>query len=276
MNYRHIYHAGNFADVFKHIVLIALIQSFLKKETPFCYLETHAGIGCYDLYDAAAQKSKEFETGVKKIFEKENTLPLIQEYLTCIKKLNKTGELRYYPGSPYFAKQFLRTNDRMVLSELHPEDANTLKKFFKNDRNISIHHENGYQSLKAFLPPKERRGLILIDPPYEKPDELLDIPNILAEALNRFETGVYAVWYPIKNHFALNRFYQALKTKITRPQLRVEFFIHKEDSVISLKGCGMIILNPPWQLAESLKEILPVLCDTLAVDQGRFNLVLLW
>ncbi|EKD73191.1 MAG: Protein containing DUF519 [uncultured bacterium] len=272
MNYRHIYHAGNFADTFKHIILIALIQSLMRKENAFCYLDTHAGIGYYDLYSEFAQKSKEFENGIIKIIAATNPPSLIQDYLTCVKKLNAASELRYYPGSPYFVKCFLRPQDRMILVELHPEDIKTLKHFFKQDKHVAIHHQDGYQSLKAHLPPKERRGLILIDPPYEKSDELLSLPAVLASAIKRFETGIYAVWYPIKNRLQLARFYRELKSNIQRPSLITEFCIHAEAmSAIQLIGCGMVIINPPWQLTPLLEKNLTWLWNTLRTpNQGRF------
>ncbi|MEO8402808.1 MAG: 23S rRNA (adenine(2030)-N(6))-methyltransferase RlmJ [Gammaproteobacteria bacterium] len=272
MNYRHTYHAGSFTDAFKHIALIALIQSLLHKDTPFCYLETHAGIGSYDLLSVTAQKTKEFEMGVKKIFTATNPPALIQDYLSCIKKLNPDEALRHYPGSPYFAQHFMRPDDRAVLSELHPDDAHTLKRFFARDKQISVHAQDGYQSLVAFLPPKERRGLVLIDPPYEKPDELMSLPRILAQTIKRWDTGIYAVWFPIKNRLQIDRFYRELKTKISRPMLFSELCIYPEDVAQQLNGCGMVIINPPWQLDLRLKEILPWLWKTLSVDkQGHFR-----
>ncbi len=273
MNYRHVYHAGNFADVFKHIILVSLIQSLHRKETGFCYLETHAGIGVYDLQSDATQKCKEFKDGIKKVLGRPDQPALIQDYLNCVKKLNESDELRYYPGSPYFARQFLRSQDRMVLSELHPDDFLTLKKVFSNDSQTAIHHQDGYQSLKAFLPPKERRGLVLIDPPYEKAEELAALPGILAKAVDRFETGIYALWYPIKTERRLSYFYRDLKNKIKRPMLIAEMYVHPEDVQTELNGCGMIVVNPPWQFDRQLEIILPWLWKTLSVEgQGRFDI----
>jgi 23S rRNA (adenine2030-N6)-methyltransferase len=272
MNYRHIYHAGNFADAFKHIILISLLQSLQRKETGFCYLETHAGIGRYELTSSAAQKSKEFENGIKKIFNGANPPVLIQDYLASVKKLNPEETLDLYPGSPYFAKQFLRPQDRMVLSELHPEDYQTLKNFFARDKQVAVHHQDGYQSLKAFLPPKERRGLILIDPPYEKPDELAALPGILAQTMKRFETGLYAVWFPIKTRAQLKYFYRQLEVKINKPMLLAELCIYSESVPTQLNGCGMLIVNPPWQFDQEVKLLLPWLWKTLSINnQGDFG-----
>jgi 23S rRNA (adenine2030-N6)-methyltransferase len=201
MNYRHIYHAGNFADAFKHIILMLLTKSFLKKETPFCFLDTHAGIGHYDLMSVEAQKGKEYENGIKKIIEADDPPEAIREYIACIQNFNAKiadNECRLYPGSPEIVKAFLRPHDRMQLCELHPEDYKTLKKYFARHKQIAVHHQDAYQSFKALLPPKEKRGLILIDPPYENTNELSHLVTMLPQALSRFETGVYALWYPIR------------------------------------------------------------------------------
>jgi 23S rRNA (adenine2030-N6)-methyltransferase len=270
MNYRHSYHAGSFADVFKHVVLVALIQSLLRKETPFCYLETHAGIGCYDLFSEASQKNLEFENGIKKILTANDPPSLIQDYLSCVKQLNQSNELRYYPGSPYFAKHWMRLNDRIVLSELHQDDAKTLKKFFAEDKRVAVHHQDGYQSLKAFLPPKERRGLVLIDPAYEKNEELMSLPGLLAQTLKRWETGIYAIWYPIKTKQQNKLFQQELKTKIERPFLSLELCIYSQDVAHTLNGSGMIIINPPWQIDQQLKNTVLWLWNALSPNEQGY------
>ncbi len=287
MNYRHIYHAGNFADVFKHVILVMLMQSLLKKENPFCYLETHAGIGWYDLSAREALINKEYELGIKKILARKDPPGLIKDYLACIGRLchsreggndrdgntNDSDDLRYYPGSPFFAKQFLRPQDQMILSELHDDDVKSLKQFFKHDKQVHIHHQDGYLSLKSSLPPKEKRGLVLIDPPYEKSDELNSLASILAQALKRWETGIYALWYPIKTKTQLNFFFRELKEKISRPFLRAELCVYAENIPTELNGCGMVIVNPPWQFEENLQAILPWLWETLSVSgQGRFEM----
>lgn len=274
MNYRHAYHAGNFADAFKHILLVGLIKSFLRKENGFCYLETHAGIGSYDLLSDVAQKSKEYLGGVTKILAASNPPDMVQDYIHCVEKLNPDPGLQFYPGSPLFANYFLRPQDRIALSELHQDDVQTLKKVFQRNSQVSIHHQDGYQSLKALLPPKERRGLILIDPPYEKADELQTMPLILANALKRFETGVYALWYPIKNRAQLEPFYRDIKNIIQRPVLTAEFCIFSADVSTQLNGCGMMMVNPPWQFEEQLALVLPWLWNVLSVNQqGHFALI---
>lgn len=264
MNYRHIYHAGNFADVLKHIILVAITKSFLRKDKGFCYLDTHAGIGQYALNSPEAQKSKEFENGIAKIFLQKNRPPLVEDYLQSVHE-------KIYPGSPLIVKHYLRPQDRMILSELHPEDYAVLKNLFIRDKQVAVHLQDGYQSLKAHLPPKERRGLILIDPPYEKADEFSHLLTAIPETLQRFETGCYVLWYPIKNYSAITRFKNSFKEKIHRPILNCELSIYAENTEISLNGCGMLIINPPWQLKEELQQVIPWLWQTLSINhQGQY------
>jgi 23S rRNA (adenine2030-N6)-methyltransferase len=268
MNYRHAFHAGSFADVFKHTLLISLTQAMQRKEGGFCYLDTHAGTGIHDLKSVPAQKSKEYETGVMKIMQKEDAPDLIQLYRTIISRLNTPEEsLHFYPGSPYFVKHFLRPQDRMVLTELHEDEYDALKNNFPHDKQIGIHNLDGYQGLKAFLPPRERRGFVLIDPPYEKDDELMDLIASLCAALERWETGTYAVWYPIKEYRAIERFHESLRQRIDRPLLAVELIIYPPTMPTLLNGCGMLFINPPWQMDEEIKKFLPWLWQTLSPNQ---------
>ncbi|MDR3478273.1 MAG: 23S rRNA (adenine(2030)-N(6))-methyltransferase RlmJ [Gammaproteobacteria bacterium] len=275
MNYRHSYHAGNFADVFKHIILIAVSNALARKESPYCYLDTHAGIGYYDLLSNSAQKSKEYVNGILKIMNEPNPPKLVQQYIDCIKAINPDGidPLRYYPGSPYIARHFLRAQDRAVLTELHDDDYPILKDTFHHDKQVAVHHQDGYQALKAFLPPKERRGFILIDPPYEVQDELMQVGSKMATALARFETGVFMLWYPIKERRAIDRFHHSLKDKIKRPILIAELSVHPENVPTHLNGSGLAIVNPPWQLDKAIAEVLPWLWRVLSENkQGRHEI----
>jgi 23S rRNA (adenine2030-N6)-methyltransferase len=276
MNYRHAYHAGNFADAFKHIVLVALIKAMSRKDKPFCFLDTHAGIGIYDLMATAAKKSGEADSGITKIYNAPNPPALIQDYLACVAQFNELtpDQLRYYPGSPGFARRLLRPQDKMVLTELHEDDWQSLKKNFPHYKQVAIHHQDGYQALKAFLPPKERRGLTLIDPPYEKPNELTTVVTALAEAVTRFATGVFALWYPIKDSRSLTKLHHAFQNKLPYPLLITELCIYPETLGTELNGCGMLIVNPPWQLHETIQEILPWLWNVLSPNkQGRYNII---
>lgn len=274
MNYRHSYHAGNFADVFKHIILVALINALKQKDKAFCYLDTHAGVGMYDLKDPTTQKIKEYENGIEKILASSNPPKLIQDYIDCVRAAHAANHTncRYYPGSPAIAQHLMRPQDRAILTELHPDDFKLLKNNFHYDKRIGVHLQDAYQGLKAFLPPKERRGLILIDPPYEQPDELADLSAILAHAVARFETGIYALWYPIKMIQPVERFYKAIKQNISRPMLRAELSIYPENSGTQLNGYGILIINPPWKLQEELQPAIANLWETLSPNkQGRYE-----
>lgn len=277
MNYRHSYHAGNFADVIKHVILTALITSLQRKDTPFCYIDTHAGSGYYDLSSDFSAKSKEFAGGIEKVIAAEKAPALVQRYLDCVHKINNKlthsnfASLRYYPGSPMIARQLARPHDRIVACELQPGEYQTLKTTFAGDKQVAVHHTDGFLGLKAFLPPQERRGLVLIDPPYENPDEFTRIAHSLPTALKRWETGIYAIWYPIKENSRVEQFYRTLKAQINAPILAVELTIYP-DLPNHLNGCGLVIINPPWQFDESINEILPWLWNSLAINnQGAYR-----
>jgi 23S rRNA (adenine2030-N6)-methyltransferase len=278
MNYRHSYHAGNFADVFKHIVLTALLEALLGKDKPFCFIDTHAGVGQYDLRGEPSQKSQEYVTGIEKVWHTYNAPALVNTYLDCVNKLNSADpeKLRYYPGSPMLAQHFMRPDDRMVLTELHADDYALLKQNFSRAKRTSVQHLDGYQALKAFLPPPERRGLVLIDPPYEQPDELMQMIATLCAALERWETGIYALWYPIKEYRATERFLLSIQQRITRPMLCAELSIFPENLATHLNGSGMLIINPPYQLETTLQPALKWLWETLSPDKkGRYGLKML-
>ncbi|HVE44617.1 MAG TPA: 23S rRNA (adenine(2030)-N(6))-methyltransferase RlmJ [Gammaproteobacteria bacterium] len=278
MNYRHGYHAGNFADVFKHITLIALLTALSHKQTPYCYLDTHAGAGYYDLFSLFSEKTKEYATGIEKIIEQARAPDLVKRYIACIHKINEQftkttrASLRYYPGSPMIARSLLRPHDRIIACELHPEEYQALAATFAGDKQVAIHHMDGFLGLKAFLPPKERRGVVLIDPPYEDPDELLRIIQSLKIALKRWETGIYAIWYPIKEKKQLIPFYETIKQNITQPTLSVTLSIYP-DLPQHLNGSGLIVINPPWQFDQTMEQILPWLWHALTTNQqGEYHL----
>ncbi len=262
MNYRHAFHAGNFADVFKHIVLSLLLRSLHRKDAPFCYLDTHAGAGRYDLVGAEAQKTGEFKDGILRLWEID-PLPELADYLAAVRALNPDKALRYYPGSPAVARFFLRPGDRMVLLELHPQECAQLKTRFGGDQQVTVQAQDGYAGLKALLPPSERRGLVLIDPPYESEDEYRQVVEGIRTAHARWASGIYALWYPIKNRPPVERFHQALVATGMRRILVAELAPYPEDSSFRLNGCGMVVINPPWKLDETLRDLLPKLLDVL-------------
>lgn len=260
MNYRHSYHAGNFADVFKHSILTLLLEKLCQKDKPFCYFDTHAGIGFYDLHSELTQKTQEYLSGIGKVLAQKNYPPEIETYLNIVKQLNANDHdkpVRYYPGSPYIAKSILRPQDRMILTELHKEDVKTLKKNFPNDKQIAIHNTDGYLGLKAFLPPKEKRGLVLIDPPFEAKDEFTKIINGMKIALKQWRNGIYAIWYPIKDRTTVNDFLSQLENISPNKILTSEITIGEPSETNPFVSCGMAIINPPWQLDEKLNRIIP-------------------
>lgn len=264
MNYRHIYHAGNFADVFKHSVLLALIDVLKRKDKPFCVLDTHAGLGMYELQSLEAQKKQEYQRGIDKLLNHPDAMPkLIQDYLSCVRHYNLRGELNNYPGSSLLARQAMREEDRLIACELHPEDACILKNNLTIYANTVVHHMNGYHGMKAFLPPKEARGLVLIDPPFENTTEFADVIECLTLALKHWRQGVYAIWYPIKDRFRVNNFYHELSC-LNVPFHRIEFSLLSDETLSGMNSCGIVIINTPWQVPELLTtEILPALSAAL-------------
>ncbi len=277
MNYRHSYHAGSFTDVVKHIILTAIITAISRKETSFCYIDTHAGIGYYDLFSAQAAKTKEYQGGIEKIIQQENPPQIVRRYLDCVHKINnqltesKFASLRYYPGSPMIARYLARPHDRLIVCELQPQEYQDLRTTFAGDKQVAVHHMDGFLGLKAFLPPKEHRGLVLIDPPYEDPDEFSRIAHSLPPALKRWETGIYAIWYPIKEKSHTQRFYHSMREKTHQPIYVIELSIYP-DLPNHLNGCGLVIVNPPYQFNQVIDDILPWLWKALTInDQGGYR-----
>lgn len=273
MNYRHAFHAGNFADVFKHTILVGLIEALTAKQTPFCYFDTHAGSGRYDLRGEAARRTREYEDGVARLLGATTLPATLHVYLNLVRALNaggNGGDLAIYPGSPMIASALMRNEDRAVLCEVQHTEAEQLKQLCANDARIGVHERDGYAALGALLPPKERRGLVLIDPPYEaQGEEFQTIESALATAYARWPTGIYAIWYPIKLReptMTLQRWFA--REKIPKV-LCAEMLLHPDNSALRLNGCGMIIVNPPWKFERQLAELLPVLRRHLS--QGRFS-----
>jgi 23S rRNA (adenine2030-N6)-methyltransferase len=266
MNYRHIYHAGNFADVFKHALLAQLLKALQRKDAPFCYLDTHAGIGRYDLHHEAAQKTGEYRTGISRLWNVTGLPADFDDYLAAVRALNRGDHLRFYPGSPRIARHLLRPQDRMVLLEMHPEEAAMLRAEFHGDAQVAVHEQDGYAGLKGFLPPKEKRGLVLIDPPYEQKDDFDRIIAGLKVAHERWSGGTYAIWYPIKDRPTIDRFHRRLLATGIRKILLAELAIYPLDSAFRLNGSGMIVVNPPWQFMETVRPLLTDMQERLRLD----------
>lgn len=265
MNYRHSFHAGNFADVFKHAILLALLDAMTAKDKPLCYFDTHAGRGGYRLDASEATRTGEWHDGIGRMLAFAEPPAPVQRYLAAIRATNPEGSPGFYPGSPLLAAGALRADDRLVLCELQPDEARTLRAHLRGDARAQIHARDGYAALHALLPPAERRGLVLIDPPFEEQEgEYATIEAALAKAHSRWPGGVYAVWYPIKTQRAIAPFHRHLAAGPFARVLVAELLVRPDDSPLRLNGCGMLIANPPWQLDAALATLLPALRQLLA------------
>jgi len=271
MNYRHIYHAGNFADVFKHAVLARIIAYLKRKDAAFRVIDTHAGIGLYDLGSEEAQKTGEWRSGIGGLFDAALTgapAEWLHDYLSVVRALNPEDDLRLYPGSPRLTRHLLRRQDRLTAVELHPEDAQNLKELFAGDHQVRVIELDGWLALGAQLPPKEKRGLVLVDPPFEEGGEFARMVDGLKKAHRRWPGGIYAFWYPIKDRAAVERFGQSLREAGIPKILDVTLSIRSPSVEPRLDGCGMAVVNPPYVLHQELSEILPVLARLLREDEG--------
>jgi 23S rRNA (adenine2030-N6)-methyltransferase len=273
MNYRHAYHAGNFADVLKHTVLALVIAYLKRKEAPIRIIDTHAGRGRYALDSEEAAKTDEWQGGIGRFLGADaKPLPadvagLMAPYLDAVRAENGGAGLRVYPGSPLIARRLMRAQDALVVNELHPEERAQLQATLGRDRRVKVMALDGWIALRSLLPPKERRGLVLIDPPFEAERELERLAQGLAQGLRRFQTGVYLAWYPIKDPKPVARFHAALAA-LGKPELLcVELMLRRPVAPERLNGCGLVVANPPHTLAEQLATLLPEL--TRRMGEGR-------
>jgi 23S rRNA (adenine2030-N6)-methyltransferase len=281
MNYRHAYHAGNFADVVKHLALALVIDHLKRKPAPFRIVDTHAGSGCYGLRSEWAAKTREWEAGIGRLLGAD-AAPLpppvaarMAPYLDAVRAENDGADLRVYPGSPLIARRLMREQDALVLNELHPEEHGRLRMALAGDRRVKVLALDGWLALKAQLPPKERRGLVLIDPPFEQEGELQRMADGLADGMRRFATGVYLAWYPIKDPQPLAKLCRAAATlagegaaATTDKALRIELTLRRPVDPERLNGCGLLVINPPHTLARDLIVILPELTRRLSDGAG--------
>lgn len=264
MNYRHSYHAGNHADVFKHAILQRMVHLLQRKDAPFCYLDSHAGTALYDLQGEAASKTGEYVDGIGRLFDRTDLPELLGGYRDAVARHNPDGVLRLYPGSPQLVADSLREQDRMIVSELHPDDAATLKAHFADNDSIAVHQRDGYELPKAFLPVAEKRALWLLDPPFEKIDELEQCVAAVQMAVQRMRQTIVALWYPIKDERLLRSFYRSMAEAGLPKVLRIELSVRPTDTRMGLNGSGLMLVNPPWPLWEELEVTLPWLASTLA------------
>ncbi|MCV3210297.1 23S rRNA (adenine(2030)-N(6))-methyltransferase RlmJ [Mesorhizobium sp. YC-39] len=274
MNYRHAYHAGNFADVVKHVVLSRLVEYLKQKDKAFRVIDTHAGIGRYDLSSTEAQKTGEWQGGIGRLIDASldaKAAALLAPYLDVVRLLNPQGGpdggLKKYPGSPLIARQLMRKQDRLSAVELHQDDAAKLKALFAGDFQTRVIELDGWLALGAHLPPKEKRGLVLIDPPFEEQGEFGRLVDGLQKAHKRWPGGIYALWYPVKDRKAVIAFRKALKQSGIPKLLDIDFEIKPASAEPSLDGSGMVVVNPPFTLEGELRIVLPVLHRLLAVEK---------
>lgn len=267
MNYRHIYHAGNVCDVVKHAAYALLIERMKTKDAAFGVLDTHAGCGLYDLTDPRALQTGEAGPGIHKLWSsKALEEPLLHPYLSILRDLNPDGVMRFYPGSPLLARRSMRAQDRLIACELHPEDAQELRRHMRREEGIQLHQRDGYEGIKAFLPLAEKRGLVLIDPPFETPDEIDNLIKAAQLAHARMTGAVIAIWYPIKERPAIWRFHEALTGVGLPKMLKAEFLYRPEVRADRLNGSGLVIVNTPWTFEEELKALFATLHAALETE----------
>lgn len=275
LSYRHAFHAGNHADVLKHFVEVQLLRYLAQKPKPFWYIDTHAGAGCYALDSGYATQNAEYESGIARLWQRDDLPEPLAEYVALVKRINPDGQMKLYPGSPLVALALLREQDRMRLFELHPADSELLQQNFAgHGAQVLMQTADGFGALKALLPPPPRRALVLIDPPYEDKQDYQRVVTALREGLKRFANGVYAVWYPQLQRAEARQLPEQLK------QLPVNGWLHVALSVqapsadgFGMHGSGMFVLNPPWTLHATLQQVMPVLAARLGQDgQGSFVL----
>lgn len=271
MNYRHAYHAGNIGDVLKHIVLARLIVYFQRKDKAFRILDTHAGIGLYDLSAAETQKTGEWQQGVAKVLDAampETVADLLAPWLTVVRDLNPKDRLETYPGSPQVARQLLRKVDRLTLTELHPEDFRTLSDRYAGDHQVKTIHLDGWLAMGSFLPPKEKRGFVLIDPAFEVTDEFTRMTEAVLKAWKRWSGGTYALWYPLKDARAIRRMHEDFADAGLKDVLSVTLSVGKSGPDTRMLGSGVTLINPPYTLADEMRQVLPWLTETLHQGPG--------
>jgi 23S rRNA (adenine2030-N6)-methyltransferase len=270
MNYRHAYHAGSFADVLKHAVLARVLAHLREKPAPFRVIDTHAGAGVYDLGGPEAAKTGEWRDGIARV--REAQLPpaadaLLRPYLDAVAKLNGDGALTRYPGSPALAQALMRRQDRLIACELEPNAAAALARHLRGDVRAKAIPLDGWTALTAYVPPKERRGVVIIDPPFEEPDEFARLARGLAAAHRKWATGIYLLWYPVKDAADVAAFVRRIvRLRIART-LRAELIVSPATETLRLRGSGLILVNPPWTLHQELKILLPALAAVLAPDR---------
>jgi 23S rRNA (adenine2030-N6)-methyltransferase len=274
LSYRHAFHAGNHADVLKHFVLVYLLRYLALKDKPFWIIDTHAGAGAYGLDAGYATKNAEHESGIGRLWSRSDLPPALADYVELVRGMNPAGKLTFYPGSPYLAAKLLRPQDRLRLFEMHPTDVELLGKTFQDDgKRVIVTRGDGFAGLKSLLPPSSRRGLVLIDPSYEDKADYTRVVEALKDSIKRFPTGTYAIWYPQLARTEARRLPERLRALSGAMPgmewLDVSLSVRKPATAEpGMTGSGLFVVNPPWTLAGILRECLPLLKSSLALDAG--------
>ncbi|MGZ8190110.1 MAG: 23S rRNA (adenine(2030)-N(6))-methyltransferase RlmJ [Methylococcaceae bacterium] len=270
LSYRHAFHAGNFADVLKHTILIHILKYLGKKEKPFCCIDTHAGSGDYVLNSGYALKNKEFANGIGKLWQRDDLPEGVAGYVNLIKRFNGSAQLTRYPGSPLIAKQLLRSKDRLFLYELHSTEINSLETAINKDRRIILFYADGLKNAVGLLPPHERRGLVLIDPSYEIKSDYEQVVETLIRMYKRFATGTYALWYPVVERSRNLELERAIQSSGIKNVQLFELGIQPDNDKHGMTSSGMIVINPPWTLATQMQQCLPWLAEVLGNEEAGY------
>ena len=281
MNYRHHFHAGNFADVMKHVLLLQILTRLNQKDKPYRYIDTHGGAGKYDLSTSEAQKSGEFLNGIHRLVKlddsiKRNAPEGVQQYLKIVEKMREGSGKGAYPGSPWFALEGMREIDKATIFEMQRDVFQQLY-YNVRDKRAGLHERDAYEGLFGVIPPKEKRGLVMIDPPYEV--ERKDFPqlvDLIATAYKKWPTGVFAIWYPIKDRAMIERFEKKMIKTGIRRQLICEVCVWPDDTPVGLNGCGLLVINPPWKFSEDADEALQWLFPHLRMQEIGGHAAVRW
>lgn len=269
LSYRHAFHAGNHADILKHYILSSILEYYNQKDKPYCVIDTHAGAGMYQLSDAFPQKNKEFETGISRLLSAKKLPDSLANFVALVQSFNADKQFQLYPGSPKVSAYHLRPKDQLRLFELHPNDHQTLVNNFTHSKQTKVFMKDGYANIKSILPPSTKRGVIMIDPPYENKDEYLKVVATIKQSLKRFATGTYMVWYPLLPKAEPTQMIESLRQNVTTEWLDARLIITSPSTEgYGMFGSGLFVINPPWTLAKTLNESLPYLVKLLGQDNS--------
>lgn len=276
LSYRHGFHAGNHADVIKHLIYQYTLEYMGKKNKPFSIIDTHSGAGAYKLADKFADKNKEYETGIGRLWHVENAPEAVTNYVEAVKRFNvenESSDLTLYPGSPWFALDSMPLEGKAFFHELHPSDFDLLRQFVRTNRYRKAIHGDGYKESIGLFPPPSKRGLVIVDPPYELKEDYTKVVGYLSQMWKRFSSGVYMLWYPVVDRERIDKLEQDLvRSGISNIQL-FELNVLDDTNEKGMTGSGMIVINPPWTLKQEMEEVLPYLVQQLAAETGSFRLV---